>query len=332
MENQMINHQNQAGPGSKYYPRAFYNLIHMGHCAPTAMQSILDITSNEKEWLVRLSAGMPGGIGNTGHECGGVTSPLVLLGTQFGLRGVEGGLPEIFDRGHALCQDFITCHRTMECKLIRGNDHFPRHCIPPVLRSPGMFIQAQNGYPGPSISPKTRASYARLYAHLVENKFHCAQAVLTQLGYNPEKSRELFEAVSAFVGGTLFMGRTCSAFTAGVMAIGLRIGEIEDSPLRVIRLLAIMAMDGNAFDDRLNKFNHSMNLGYRLSKWFAKEFGSTQCQAITGCDFSDPAGVNNYIEGGCITRCKQIVEKVAVKVQGMISSKKFESSREERPK
>jgi hypothetical protein len=320
MENQNIKNDKAKVSGWKYYPYVLSNLIRKGHCAPTVMQSILDITSSEKEWLVRLSAGMPGGIGNTGHECGGVTSPLVLLGTQFGLRKREGGLPEIFDRGHALCQNFVTCHHTLKCKEIRGNDHFPRHCIPPVLRSPGLFMEAQNGHYGESIPADVRESYSKLYAYLAENNFHCAKAVLLHLGYNPEIDKDLFEAASAFMGGTLFMGRTCSAFTAGVMAIGLRIGEIEDSPPRVIRLLAIMTVDGNAFDDRLNKFNHSMNLGYKLSKWFTKEFASTQCQAITQFDFSDPTGVNNYIESGCIVRCKQIAERTAEKVRGMITS------------
>ncbi len=304
---------------SKYYPRAFYNLIHMGHCAPTVMQTILDITSNKKEWLVQLSAGMPGGIGNTGHECGGVTSSLVQLGLRFGLRNTTGGLPEIFDRGHTLCQNFITCHHTIDCKLIRGNDHFPRHCIPPVLRSPGLFMQAKDGYHGEPIPTGARESYARLYAHLQEKNFHCAQAVFRQLGYSSDEDKELFDAASAFIGGTLFMGRTCSAFTAGVMAIGLRIGEIEDSSLRVIRLLAIMTTDGNAFDDKLNKFNHSMNLGYKLSRWFAKEFGSTQCGEITKCDFSNSQGVDNFVDTGGITHCQEIAKKVAEKVQQVLA-------------
>src|SRR5512143_3777006 len=178
MENQKTGQKKYSASGWKYYPYGLSNLFRKGHCAPTVMQAILDISSTEKEWLVKLSAGMPGGIGNTGHECGAVTSPLVLLGTQFGLRKVEGGLPEIFDRGHTLCQSFLTCHRTMNCKEIRGNDHFPRHCIPPVLRSPGMFMEAQNGYHGESIPAGARTSYARLYAHLVDNNFHCAQAVL----------------------------------------------------------------------------------------------------------------------------------------------------------
>jgi hypothetical protein len=140
------------------------------------------------------------------------------------------------------------------------------------------------------------------------------------LGYKAEENQELFDATSAFMGGTLFLGKSCSAFTAGVMAIGLKAGEIEDNPLRVIRLLAIMTIGGNAFDEKINKFNRSMNRGYRLSRWFTKEFGSTQCQAITQCDFSDSTGVDNYIEGDCITRCKQIAEKVTDKVQIMISA------------
>ncbi len=319
MENQKITSNNQAAPGWKYYPYALSNLFRKGHCAPTVMQSILDISATEKEWLVKLSAGMPGGIGNTGHECGAVTSPLVLLGTQFGLRQVDRGLPVIFDKGHALCQNFLGCQHTLQCKEIRGNDRFPRHCIPPVLRSPGLFMAAQNGHQHDPIPADKRAGYSRLYAHMVENKFHCAQAVLSHLGYTPQENQELLDAASAFIGGTLFLGRTCSAFTAGVMAIGLRSGEIENNPLRVIRLLAIMTVDGNAFDEKINKFNLSMNRGYKLSKWFAREFGSTQCQEVTGCDFSDPQGVSNYIEGGCITSCKHIAEQVATKVREMIS-------------
>ena len=92
------------------------------------------------------------------------------------------------------------------------------------------------------------------------------------------------------------MGRTCGAFIAGVMAIGLEAGEIEDSRLRVIRLLAIMTVGGDAFGDHLNEFNPSMNRGNRLAKWFASEFGSTQCQEITGCDFAESKGVARYID------------------------------------
>ena len=122
-----------------------------------------DVSSTEKEWLVRLSAGMPGGIGNTGHECGAVTSPLVLLGTRYGLREVDRGLPVIFDKGQALCHNFLACHKTLQCREIRGKDHCPRHCISPVLRSPELYRDALDGDEPAAIPAGTRVGYARLY-------------------------------------------------------------------------------------------------------------------------------------------------------------------------
>jgi len=240
--------------------KSFTNLLHMGHCAPTVMQTLLDLSSIKGEWLVRLSAGMPGGIGNTGFECGALTSPLVMMGLRDGLRQLDGGLPVIFDRGHAHKRQFLACHKTLNCKQIRGNDRFPAHCIPPVVRSPEIYWHILDGQDGEAIPQEERASYARLYAHLAAHEFHCAQAVLLHLGYTPAADPELFDAVSAFIGGTLFLGKTCSAFTAGVMAAGLKIGEIENSIPRVVRLLAIMTANGNAFDDSLNKFNHRMSV------------------------------------------------------------------------
>jgi len=315
------NHPQQAVPDPNwaYRGQAFANIMRMGHCAPTVMQTILDVSSEKKEWLVRLSAGMPGGIGNTGFECGGVTSPLVQLGIRYGLRQVDRGLPVIFDKGYVHCQHFLACYKTLRCQEIRGNDRFPLHCIGPITRSPEFFMDASDSDHREAIPADRRASYSRLYSHLVEHDFHCAQAVLIHLGYTPAEHRELFDAASAFMGGTLFMGKTCSAFTAGVMAIGLRAGEIENNPLKVIRMLGIMTVDGNAFAEGINKFNGSVNRGKRLSTWFVKEFGSTQCQAITQCDFSDSTGVGNYIEGGRITRCTQIAEKVAGKVQQILA-------------
>ena len=47
-------------PNWGYRRRGFSNLLRMGHCAPTAMQTLLDVSSTDEEWLVRLSAGMPG--------------------------------------------------------------------------------------------------------------------------------------------------------------------------------------------------------------------------------------------------------------------------------
>jgi len=287
----------------------------MGHCAPTVMQTLLDVAGTQKEWLVKLSAGMPGGIGNTGFECGAMTSPLVLMGLRYGLRNGNGSLPEIFERGHALGQHFVASHKTLHCKQIRGKDRFPKHCIRPVCHSPQLFMASVNNSSQVAIPPEIGESYRRIYSYWAEENFHCARAVLNHLRYTTEGHPELFDAVSAFMGGTLFMGMTCSAFVAGVMAVGLRTGEIEDSPPRVIRMLGRMTFGKNAFDENINKFNRPMNAGYRMSKWFRREFGSTQCQAITGCDFSTMTGVSRYIQSDCITQCRQIAEKVAERVQ-----------------
>lgn len=315
-QSQIIHRESNLG----YRGQSFANLLRMGHCAPTVMQTLLDISALEQEWLVKFSAGMPGGIGNTGFECGAVTSSLAMLGLRYGLDDMDRGLPVVFEKGHALCRRFLECHKTMLCREIRGDDHFPRHCIRPVLFSPELYLEALENSGEDAIPEDIRKGYCKLYAHMVENDFHCAQCVFHQLQGTAPDNRQLSDATSAFMGGTLFMGMTCGALAAGVMALGLRYGEIEDSPLRVIRLLTIMTLGGNAFDERINKFNKSMNKGYRLSRWFVKEFGSTQCRAITGCDFSSPEGIDRYVESDGITGCKEITAKVAEKVQQMLAS------------
>lgn len=62
-------------------------------------------------------------------------------------------------------------------------------------------------------------------------------------------SDDLADAVMAFMGGTVFTGMTCGALIAGVMALGLALGEIEDSRLRVARMIATIALGGNAIAD-----------------------------------------------------------------------------------
>jgi len=201
--------------------RAVVNLLRMGHCAPTVMQTLLDVSNAREEWLVRLSAGMPGGIGNTGFECGAMTSPLVLLGLHHGLRDMDRGLPVLVDQGHAHCQQFLACHRTLLCRRIRQKDRFPRHCIRPVCMSPELLEETLTHHHAAAIPAEARASYCRLYSHMTQRHFHCAQAVLERLPFAVPDRQRLLDATSAFMGGTLFMGLTCSAFTAGVMAAGL---------------------------------------------------------------------------------------------------------------
>jgi C_GCAxxG_C_C family probable redox protein len=307
--------------------RAYANLFRMGHCAPAVMRTIGDLSAPGKDWLVRFSAGMPGGIGNTGHECGAMTSPLVLLGLRYGLRDVNDGLPVVFDRSQALSRQFIERHKTLQCKEIRGKDRFPRHCISPVVHAPELF-EAVTSHEGQDAIPATvRQTYGRLYSHMVENDFHCAQAVFGSLQEGFPERQDLMDAASVFVGGTAFMGLTCSAFAAGVMALGLRRGEIEHSLPRVVRMLAIMTVGGDAQKEHLNKFNASLMRGYRLSTWFAQEFGSTQCLAITQSDFATASGVDAYVRSDRVATCRDVAEKVAARVEQMLGPEEGHISR-----
>jgi hypothetical protein len=129
----------------------------------------------------------------------------------------------------------------------------------------------------------------------------------------------LLDATSGFVGGTVFEGRTCSALAAGVMALGLAAGEVEDSRARVARLLATMALGGDALRDDLNAFNPSVNRGRRLARWFEGEFGSTQCRALTRCDLSREADVARFIEGGQAAQCARIAARVAARTGEMLA-------------
>lgn len=301
-----------------YRARGLDNLLRMGHCAPAVMQTILDINHSEQEGLVRLMAGMPGGIGNTGFECGGITSPLVILGLRHSLREMHAGLPLIFDQGHAYFRNFSNKNCASFCKVIQ-NPRFPIRCIHAVRHSPELLAEILENDTRSAIPAEQREAYSCLYGHMKLNNFHCAHAVFQHLGNIIPVDQDLLDATSGFVGGTLFKGLTCSAFTAGVMAIGLKIGEIENSYLRVMRMLALMMSGGDAFPDGVNKFNRALNTGHRLSKWFRAEFGSTQCQAITQCDFSCKAGVGKYIADDGVTICRKIAKMVAEQVQHILN-------------
>jgi hypothetical protein len=302
-----------------YRARSMDNLLRMGHCAPAVMQTVLDLNHTEQEWLIKLMAGMPGGIGNTGFECGGITSPLVILGLRNGLSNLQDGLPLIFDQGHAYYRHFCRENGAPFCKNIQ-NPRLPVGCIHAVRHSPEILAETIARDHRPSIPAAQREAYSYLYGHMQQCNFHCAHEVFHQLGDTIPVTPELLDAASTFMGGTLFKGLTCSAFTAGVMAIGLKIGVIEDSYLRVARMLALMVSGGSAFDDKFNKFNRALNTGHRLSKWFRAEFGSTQCQAITHCDFSCRAGVESYIAGDGVPKCRRIASMVAEQVKAILKS------------
>lgn len=240
------------------------------------------------------------------------------MGLDHGLNAGHDGLPTVVSKGHDYCQRFGKCNQSLLCRDILGDRRIPLPCIKVVRHAPELYQETARSDNAAAISGETKEAFGLLYSHLSTNCFHCAHAVLEQLSGTIPVTQELLDETSGFIGGTVFKGLTCSAFTAGLMAVGLKLGEIEDSHLRVFRMLATMVAGGDALADHMNKFNRIMNIGNRMAGWFTEEFGSTLCREVTRCDFSSLGDVHRYIEQGSVVTCRTIAEKVAGKVEEII--------------
>ncbi len=302
----------------RFRNRGLANLLRMGHCAPSIMQAMLEVFEMDDEWLVRLMSGMPGGIGNTRGECGGVTGPLVVLGLRHAEEPVVRGLPVVVYKGRRHLQRFAECQGTTACRGILGDARLPLPCISVITQAPVLCAECCAGDCTAAIPDAQQEAFRLLYDHWRENEFHSAHTVFQHLQGVIPLSEGLLNGSSGFMGGTAFSGMTCSALTAGVMGLGLKLGKIENSHLRVLHMVGLMAVRGDAFADDVNAFNGAMNLGNRLAQWFTAEFGSTQCATITRSDFSTVEGVQRYVEGGGTARCNAIAERVAVRVLDMM--------------
>jgi hypothetical protein len=102
------------------------------------------------------------------------------------------------------------------------------------------------------------------------------------------------------------------------MALGLGMGDIERSPLHVLRMVFFIFTGGPAFNDGVNRFNGAMNRGNELAAWFTAQYGSTQCRALTHADFASREDVEAYIEGDGISRCRRMAESVSERVLIML--------------
>jgi Putative redox-active protein (C_GCAxxG_C_C) len=141
------------------------------------------------------------------------------------------GLPPVIDKGHDLLQRFAGCHGTTLCREVRGTDRLPLRCVGAVRQAPELCAQTLSSDCAGVIPAPSRDAYRRLYTHLVEKQFHCAHAVLQQVGHMNPLRQDVLDATTPFIGGTVLTGMTCSALTAGVMALGVALGEVERSRL-----------------------------------------------------------------------------------------------------
>lgn len=154
----------------------------MGHCAPSILQTLLDASGMEAEWLIKLTAGLPGGIGNTGAECGRVTAPLLLLGLRRPRERDPKRLPVIVCQGHDLVQRFNARQGTISCRDIRGKRRLPLPCVGVIQRAPALYARALEADAAYGLPPEREAAYTLVHAHWVTEDFHCAWEVFRNIG------------------------------------------------------------------------------------------------------------------------------------------------------
>jgi hypothetical protein len=138
------------------------------------MPTLLDASDADAPWLVKLTAGLPGGIGHTGGECGGVTAPLIFLGLRHAHDSLHDGLPATIEQGHEYLDRFTAREGTALCRDLRGDSRLPLRCIGVMQDAAVLSAETVSTEPKHVLSGERRAAYARLCAHWNERQFHCA--------------------------------------------------------------------------------------------------------------------------------------------------------------
>jgi len=168
------------GNQARVPPEKFRESPENGPLRADVMQSLVDISAPDKQWLVRFSAGMPGGIGIPALNAAG--SPHPWRCSEFGMACARPTkLAGYLRQGARSLPAFSECNKTMFCREIRGNDRFPSHCIRTIVLSPELFPEAEANNSRDAIPEGVRGCYRRMCSHMAEHDFHCARAVFGQL-------------------------------------------------------------------------------------------------------------------------------------------------------
>jgi C_GCAxxG_C_C family probable redox protein len=296
--------------------RSFNNMLKMGHCAPSVMQTLLEMHAIQDTNMVLYAGAMAGGIAGSGSECGALTAPLMFNSFQHGgLSSVEEKL-DLINRSQQYVREFSAHNGSCICSKIRDGGMLS--CMKAICTFHKPFSKAVSG---PCLlSDEEKESYSLLLKAFDERGFHCAHRVLHNLNNHFAITRELLDASWIFIGGLALLNLTCGALTAGVLALSSATAEMEDSYSRTAKMYWLMMHDkvNEAMSEERNHFNRAILLSDELGTWFRNEFGSTTCAEIYGLHFSSVKDVESYISGPCLDHCALIAKRVAEKVGTMV--------------
>ncbi|MBN1144844.1 MAG: C_GCAxxG_C_C family protein [Bacteroidales bacterium] len=296
--------------------RSLNNLLRMGHCAPSVMQTLTDLYGIDSSNLVLYAGAMAGGIAGSDMECGALTAPLMFMSSRTTDSAPVEEKLRLINISQAYYKEFINYNNAFACRIIQGNGI--SSCMKAVCGVHQLRASAISD-PG-EMSEEKKEALSLLMCEFENHSFHCAQNVLKNLSEKITLTKELLQASWIFTGGIAMMNRTCGALAGGVMALSAATASIEQDYSRVARMTWLLMHNktDEAMKDEVNSFNRSIRLSEELGNWFRKEFGSTSCNRIWGYDFAKTRDVENFINGSCIKHCKNIAEKVAEKVSSMI--------------
>jgi hypothetical protein len=293
--------------------RTLNNVLRMGHCAPTVMQTLLGINGIQNPDMVKYAAGLAGGLAGSDMECGVLTAPIMFTGySNSNLTGIKEKL-NVIRQAQSYVKEFNEFNGTTICNNIQQSESC-RHVIVNFYKP---YLKAIKN---PVIlSDEAKEACTLLLETFDEKKFHCAHNVLENLNSNFNVTKELYDSSWPFIGGIAMLNRTCGALAAGAMALSSVTARIAYSYSRVARLNRLLKdNDNRAMDEEINSFNRSITLCDELGSWFRKKYGSTKCHELCGLNFSDINDVKNYLSGPCMGYCTDIANEVAGKVSTMI--------------
>ncbi|MBN2040352.1 MAG: C_GCAxxG_C_C family protein [Spirochaetes bacterium] len=278
-------------------------MLRMGHCAPSVMKTLLNADGSSDDDIIKLAGSLSGGIGNSGAECGAVTAGIIYLGLR------NSDVSRVVSAGKEFMKSFHYHNGFLSCA---ENKNGMRSCIKAIACSPESVIRINKS--GKITLTETDKAVLNIFR---DSKFHCAAEVFNNSGI---KNPQILKASQGFIGGTCFAGKTCSALAAGVMVVGLRKGEIENSYLRVIHMINMMDKGNEWLGNEVNSFHRSINLGNMLVDWFGKTFNTHMCGELTGMPFSSKTEVQIFFRKGGIRKCRNICDRVALKVAELCKS------------
>jgi hypothetical protein len=294
--------------------RSLNNYLRMGHCAPSVMQTLLDINDIQDTDMVLYTGAMAGGIAGSRMECGCLTAPLMFISYQNNNYSIAEEI-DVLSKAQLYVNEFDEYNGSCICEKIRQRGMSA--CRKAACNFNKPFSKAISS--SVRLSDEAKESYLLLRKAFIDNKFHCALSVLNNLNSKFIITKELLDASWIFIGGIALLNRTCGALAAGVMALSSVSAKIENSYARVARMNRLLRNKNNeAMNEDINHFNRSIKLSEELGIWFRNEFRSTTCYDICGFNFSKTKDTQSYISGDCMNHCAEIAQKLAQKVNLMV--------------